>query len=90
MEEVDYMIDIQKCKPEKILLWGTYGKDGKQPLKFITIESMESSHIEAILKTQKILQKLYIETMKSVLRYRKLSQLSTIFRKGDFIEYNTF
>jgi hypothetical protein len=32
------------------LHWGTYGKDAKDPLHFITIESMEENHIKAILR----------------------------------------
>lgn len=86
LEEFEYIIDIQKVKPEKILLWGTYGKDGKQPLKYIPIEEMETSHIEAVLKTQNLNGE-YFNTMKKVLRYRKLNYLSTIFRKGDLLEY---
>lgn len=33
--------------------WGTYGKDGKQPLKYVKLCDMTSDHIEAILETQK-------------------------------------
>lgn len=31
------------------LLWGTRGKDGKQPLKFLPMNSFESDHLQAIL-----------------------------------------
>lgn len=30
--------------------WGTYGKNGDQPLKYITVAEMETAHIEAVLK----------------------------------------
>ena len=36
----------------EVFLWGTYGKDGKQPFKRIALEEMEDSHIQAILDTQ--------------------------------------
>lgn len=34
----------------KVLVWGTYGKDGKQPFKYKSIEDMETDHIKAVLK----------------------------------------
>ncbi len=34
------------------LKWGTYGKTGIEPLKYITIDSMETKHIEAVLKIE--------------------------------------
>ena len=33
------------------LKWGTIGKDGKQPLKWVALKDMESSHIAACLCT---------------------------------------
>lgn len=32
--------------------WGSYGKDGKEPLHYIKLKDMEVGHIKAILKTQ--------------------------------------
>lgn len=34
------------------LPWGTYGRDGRQVLKFKTLNSLETSHLENILITQ--------------------------------------
>ncbi|KAI8920302.1 hypothetical protein DFJ77DRAFT_437945 [Powellomyces hirtus] len=34
------------------LLWGSYGKDGKGPLKRRPLKELETSHLEAILRTQ--------------------------------------
>lgn len=31
--------------------WGSYGKDGKQPLRWIPLEDMETDHINAVLNT---------------------------------------
>lgn len=75
IEEVDYLIENGFVKPEDIYLWGTYGKDGNQPLKYIPISKMESSHIEIVLKTQNIRSE-YFKLMKKVLRKRKLEHLT--------------
>lgn len=32
--------------------WGTRGKDGKQPLKFVPLKDLSIDHIQAILDTQ--------------------------------------
>ena len=53
-DEVDLtMTDEQPHSIQReVLEWGTYGKDGKQPLTYIPISRMETEHIEAVLKTQ--------------------------------------
>jgi len=33
--------------------WGTYGKDGDEPLKYVTIAGLNPYHLRAILDTQK-------------------------------------
>lgn len=35
-----------------VLEWGSYGKDGKQPLRHIKLKDMETAHIQACLDTQ--------------------------------------
>ena len=35
-------------------VWGTYGKDGKGPLKYILLKDAKKEHLEAILKTEYI------------------------------------
>lgn len=34
------------------LLWGTFGKDGKGPMKWRPIATLETNHLRAILRTQ--------------------------------------
>ena len=34
----------------EILKWGTYGINGDQPLKFVTIAEMDTAHLEAVVK----------------------------------------
>lgn len=36
----------------EVFTWGTRGKDGKSPVTFIPLSKLETSHIEAIIKTQ--------------------------------------
>jgi len=78
VEEVDYMIKNKIVKPEKLLFWGTYGKDGKQPLKMIAISDMNPDHLEACLRTQKNMPDEYKKLMKKVLRIKKLRVLKNI------------
>jgi hypothetical protein len=41
------------------LLWGTYGKSGKEEYKLVLIKDCTKEHLEAILKTQQPLSPLY-------------------------------
>lgn len=41
------------------LLWGTRGKDGKEPLEYKLISTLDKDHIKAILDTQKQISHLY-------------------------------
>lgn len=34
--------------------WGTYGKDGDQPLSYVKLSEMDTAHIEAVLETQQL------------------------------------
>ena len=34
----------------EILTWGTYGKDGDQPLQYKSIEKMDTAHLKAVLE----------------------------------------
>lgn len=36
----------------KIAQWGTYGKNGDEELKYVSISDMETDHIRAVLKSQ--------------------------------------
>lgn len=44
-----YENDDFDTKKEK-LLWGTYGKDGKQPFKWVKLINCEDDHLKALLK----------------------------------------
>jgi hypothetical protein len=49
--------------------WGTYGKYGNEPLRYIPLKDMEETHIRAVLDTQNL--KDYIEVVfRNELKYR--------------------
>lgn len=72
IEETDYLLDCKYIKPEDILFWGTYGKDGNSPIKYITLNNMDSDHIENCLINQHKISPQYEKIMKKILRIRKL------------------
>ncbi len=53
------------------LHWGTYGKSGKGPLKWIPLCEMEDEHLQKIISTQKQVPKWFLSYMKNELNYRK-------------------
>lgn len=54
----------------KYFCWGTRGKDGKQPIKYVALMSLESDHIQAILDTQKHITKEVRNLFETELEYR--------------------
>lgn len=50
--------------------WGTYGKDGDEPLTYILLKDMTFDHINAILNTQKNLKKHFKYIFIQELAYR--------------------
>lgn len=56
------------------LLWGTYGKDGKSPLAYITLKSMSNAHVEAILADSRYSSNI-IDLFNRELEYRKLNNI---------------
>jgi hypothetical protein len=49
--------------------WGTYGKKGDQPLRYVTVSQMSDQHIKAILN-QKMGAKWVQEILEDELKYR--------------------
>lgn len=44
-----YLTDgFEKCR--KAPIWGSYGKNGDEPLKFMSVSEMETEHLEAVIK----------------------------------------
>jgi len=51
--------------------WGTYGINGDQPLRYVTVAEMETAHIESILLNVKFINPAIKTTMEHELEYRK-------------------
>lgn len=52
-------------KSRESLMWGTFGKSGKDPIKYIFLKDLESDHIKNILESQ--FQLAYGQLMKNEL-----------------------
>ena len=67
-DEIDLSVfdDGNHTTRSNTLVWGSYGKNGDQPLKYSTIAQMSTEHIQAVLDTQ-LLPPLLKETMSNEL-----------------------
>jgi hypothetical protein len=70
-DEVDLSVfdDGTHTTRSNTLVWGSYGKNGDQPLKYSTIAQMSNEHILAVLDSQ-TLSSLLKETMREDLERR--------------------
>ena len=50
--------------------WGTRGKDGKQPLKWVALCNLDTDHIEAIMETQTQVPEHLLNIFKRELQWR--------------------
>jgi hypothetical protein len=55
-EELSVYADAPHVEIREAFKWGTRGKDGKQPLKYVPLKDLTTDHIQAILKTQDHIQ----------------------------------
>ena len=62
-----YENDDFQIKKEK-LVWGTYGKNGKNPLKWVKLIDCEDDHLKAILKID--ISDLYKKVINTILEER--------------------
>ena len=53
-KDLSVWADDSHDKIREVFKWGTRGKDGNQPLSFVTLRDMEESHISNILATQRL------------------------------------
>jgi hypothetical protein len=74
-DEPDAPIQIQVSDfgtAKAMATWGTYGKSGKDPLKYVRLVDCETPHLQAILKTQwQIANTVYEKIIKSILDDRR-------------------
>lgn len=64
---------------KECLVWGTYGKDGKQPLKWVKFTECEDDHLKAILKMH--ISDLYKEAINVILEERVMKFRKEKLRK---------
>jgi hypothetical protein len=67
--------NIEKIR--EVFSWGTYGKLGNEPLRYILLKDMETSHIENILSNLKNLQPHIKDIFERELKYR----INTLFKQ---------
>jgi hypothetical protein len=67
-EELSVYDDAPYALIREVFKWGTRGKDGKQPLKYVPLKDLTAEHIEAILDTQTHIsghiQKIFIDELR--------------------------
>jgi hypothetical protein len=65
-----FIKSIQGHKVRDWMVWGTYGKSGKETFKWITLKDMSDEHITAILTTQHQINRFYRKEFKRELKFR--------------------
>lgn len=70
-EDINYLNQKLGIELSKIVLCGTYGKNGDEELRYVYIENMETEHIENILSTQKNISKFIKDVLIDELTKRK-------------------
>lgn len=69
-EELSVYADCNFETFRQEMKWGTRGKDGKQPLTYISLKSLAVDHIQAILDTQHHISPWVRDGLQQELRYR--------------------
>jgi len=70
-EDLDVMINFFGFEPREVMLWGTYGKNSDQSLKYIMLKEMSNSHIQSVLDNVKSISERYRKEFENELKYRK-------------------
>ena len=74
-EDQEYMClydDEPHSVQREVLTWGTYGINGDQPIKFVTIAEMDTGHLQAVVKMKNV-RPLIRDCMKEELEQREMS-----------------
>jgi len=50
--------------------WGTYGKDGTEPLHEIFLKDMKTGHLEAVMRTQMHLAPVIVKLFEDEIEFR--------------------
>lgn len=80
IEDDDILIE-QGISQREILFWGTYGKNGKQPFKWVLLKNMNTEHIKAVIITQKQIKKTYKKALNEEINLRRKMKLKKILNE---------
>jgi len=86
-EGFEYLVSLGVPKRE-LVLWGSYGKDGKGQLKYMWLDDMTTDHIKAVLKTQVKINQNYKEVFEKEINDRG-AKITTISVSDEDAKYGT-
>lgn len=67
------------------LMWGTFGKNGDQPLQWVPLGGCSTEHLQAILRTQHQLSPFYRSIIINILKIRKrMEEENPALRKNHY------
>lgn len=72
-EELSLTLDDPHDKIREVVRWGTYGKNGDQPLTYVAIKDMSSNHLQACLSNIPNMNRSFRTVMENELEYRNNS-----------------
>jgi hypothetical protein len=76
------MTNLNHLEAREHLKWGTYGKNGNEPLRYIIVKDLENSHLQNIISHIKELPADYdpalLRLMEEELAYRVLKSFKRI------------
>ena len=58
-----------------VIRWGTYGKSGREELRWVTLDCMSNEHIKNIILTQKQINKFFKKQLNKELKYRRKNKI---------------
>jgi hypothetical protein len=74
-DEIDLRLydDEPHTAQRHIVKWGTYGINGDQPLKYVSVAEMDTAHIEAVLRNVSFISPIIKAVMIKELEQREMS-----------------
>jgi len=69
-EELSLYDDAPHEVQREVMTWGTYGIDGKQPIRYVKIKNMSTAHIENVLKNCTPIAHVYLFAFHKELKLR--------------------
>lgn len=69
-EDISVYVDEDHEINREHLRWGTYGKNGDEPLQWKKLKDLDTDHIEKILETQRQVPEWKQDIFREELRYR--------------------